>query len=139
MEGLLKANSGSLKVAAHKNRRSKRSGYAYEAKTLEGNELFSGGASCGRKTQQLAIQDAVGEAILKAMQMGYNKILVLSNNTRLVQLCNQGKDPTWTEQNFVADMNQLQQQGLTTHYLFVPKDIISHSNRHSCYNYLLPC
>lgn len=31
---------------------------------------FSGGASCGRKTQQLAIQDAVGEAILKAMQMG---------------------------------------------------------------------
>uniref|UniRef100_A0A7N2LFN5 RNase H type-1 domain-containing protein n=1 Tax=Quercus lobata TaxID=97700 RepID=A0A7N2LFN5_QUELO len=96
------------KVAAHKNRRSKRSGYAYEAKTLEGNELFSGGASCGRKTQQLAIQDAVGEAILKAMQTGYNKILVLSNNTRLVQLCNQGKDPTWTEQNFVADMNQLQ-------------------------------
>ena len=85
-----------MKVAAHKNRRSKRSGYAYEAKTLEGNELFSGGASCGRKTQQLAIQDAVGEAILKAVQMGYNKILVLSNNTRLVQLCNQGKDPTWT-------------------------------------------
>ena len=59
-----------LKVAAHKNRRSKRSGYAYEAKTLDGNELFSGGASYGRKNQQLAIQDAVGEAILKAMQMG---------------------------------------------------------------------
>uniref|UniRef100_A0A7N2L1G5 Uncharacterized protein n=1 Tax=Quercus lobata TaxID=97700 RepID=A0A7N2L1G5_QUELO len=74
-----------LKVAAHKNRRSK---------TLDGNELFSGGASCGRKNQQLAIQDAVGEAILKAMQMGYNKILILSNNNRLVQLCNQGKDPT---------------------------------------------
>ena len=98
-----------MKVAAHKNRRSKRSGYAYEAKTLEGNELFSGGASCGRKTQQLAIQDAVGEAILKAMQMGYNKILILSNNNRLVQLCNQGKDPTWIEQNFVADLNHFQQ------------------------------
>ena len=52
------------------------SGYAYEAKTLDGNELFSGGASCGQKTQQLAIQDAVGEAIFKPMQMGYNKILV---------------------------------------------------------------
>ena len=98
-----------LKVAAHKNRRSKRSGYAYEAKTLDGNELFFGGASCGRKNQQLAIQDAVGEAILKAMQMGYNKILILSNNNRLVQLCNQGKDPTWTEQNFVADLNHFQQ------------------------------
>uniref|UniRef100_A0A7N2RFA8 Uncharacterized protein n=1 Tax=Quercus lobata TaxID=97700 RepID=A0A7N2RFA8_QUELO len=49
---------------------SKRSGYAYEAKTLEGNVLFSGGASSGRKTQQLAIQDAVGEAILKSMPAG---------------------------------------------------------------------
>lgn len=31
-----------LRVAAHKNRRSKRSGYAFEAKTLEGNVLFIG-------------------------------------------------------------------------------------------------
>lgn len=115
-----------LKVTAYKYRSSKRSGYAYEAKTLDGNELFSGGASCGRKTQQLAIQDAVGEAILKAMQMGYNRILVLNNNSRLVQICNQGKNLTWTEQNLVADLTHLQQLGLTTHYLFVPKDIISH-------------
>ena len=37
---------------------------------MEGNVLFSGGASSGRKTQQLAIQDAVGEAILKSMPAG---------------------------------------------------------------------
>ena len=44
-----------LKVAANKNRRSKRSGYAFEAKTLEGNILFIGGASSERKPQHLAI------------------------------------------------------------------------------------
>ena len=45
---------------------------------------------------------------------------------QVVQICNQGKDQTWTEQNFVADLNHLQQLGLTTHYLFVPKDISSY-------------
>lgn len=83
-----------LKVAVHKNRSSKRSGYAFEAKTLEGNVLFTGGASSRRKPHQLAIQDAMGEAILKSMELGYNKILIFNNNKRLVQLCNRGRKPS---------------------------------------------
>ncbi|KAL0003655.1 hypothetical protein SO802_011216 [Lithocarpus litseifolius] len=74
-----------LKVAAHKNKRSKTSGYAFKAKTLEVNVLFTGGASSGSKPHHLAIQDVVGEAIFKAMELGYNRILILSNSKGLVQ------------------------------------------------------
>ena len=115
-----------LKVAANKNRRSKRSGYAFEAKTLEGNILFIGGASSERKPQHLAIQDAVGFAIFKAVELGYYRILILSNSQGLVQVCNRSRNPSWLEQTLISDLNQLQQQGLTTNYLFVPKEVISH-------------
>ena len=115
-----------LKVAAPKNRRSKTSGYAFKAKTLEGNVLFTGGASSGRKPHHLAIQDVVGEAIFKAMELGYNRILILSNSKGLVQVRNRARNPTWLEQTLISDLNQFQQQGLATHYLFVPKEVISH-------------
>lgn len=63
-----------LKMAANKNRKSKRSGYAFETKTLEGDILFTGGASSGKKPQHLAIQDAMREAIFKAAELGYYRI-----------------------------------------------------------------
>ena len=39
-----------IKVAASRNRRTKRCGYAFEARKMDGTLLFRGGASSGRQT-----------------------------------------------------------------------------------------
>lgn len=44
-----------IKVVGYKKRSSKRSGYAYEAKTLDGSTIFTSGASSERKPYSLAI------------------------------------------------------------------------------------
>lgn len=118
-----------IKLAAYKNRRSKRSGYAYEAIKLDGRTLLKGGASCGRKLYYLAVhwvQDALVEAILKAKELGFSRILTLSNSRRLEHVCNHLWTPSWQEQTFTFDLNQLQQQGLVMHSIFVPKTVVSH-------------
>lgn len=94
-----------LKMAANKNRKSKRSGYAFETKTLEGNILFTGGASSGKKPQHLAIQDATREAIVKDAELGYYRILIVSNSKGLVQVCNRSRNLSWLEQTLISDLN----------------------------------
>ena len=56
-----------IKVAAYKNKKTRRSGYAFEAKTMDGVVLFTGGASNGRKPHQLSVQYAIGKAIIKTV------------------------------------------------------------------------
>ena len=82
-----------LKVAAYKNKRSKKCGFAFEALNQEGVNLFSGGSSCGKKNHYLAIQDAVSEAVFMAKELGFNRILILSNSKGLDQVCNQTRKP----------------------------------------------
>lgn len=41
--------------------------------------VFKGGTSSGRKSCVLAVQDALVEALLKAKELGYSHILILSN------------------------------------------------------------
>lgn len=113
-----------IKVAAHKNRRSRRSGYAYEAKSMEGRVLFTGGVSKGRKPPYLVLQEAVGEAIIKAKELGFNKLIILSNSRRLEQICNGSKSPMWQEHTFITDLNQLQ-QGLNALSFCVPRLVLS--------------
>uniref|UniRef100_A0A7N2MCL4 RNase H type-1 domain-containing protein n=1 Tax=Quercus lobata TaxID=97700 RepID=A0A7N2MCL4_QUELO len=102
MQNLTKPNwQVILKVAAFKNKRSKKCGFAFEALNQEGVNLFSGGSSCGKKNHYLAIQDAVSEAVFKAKELGFNRILILSNSKGL-------------------------DQGLIVSHLFVPTVVISH-------------
>ena len=96
-------------VAAYKNRRSRRNGYAFEAKSIEGGVLFIGGVSKGRKKPYLVLLDAVGEAIFKAKELGFNKIIILSNSKRFEQICNGVKKPTWQELTLIKDLNHLHQ------------------------------
>ena len=113
-----------IKVAAHKNRRSRRSGYAFEAKSMEGGVLFTGGVSKGRKKPYLVLLDA-GEAILKAKELGFNKIITLSNSKRFEQICNGAKKPTWQELTLITDMSHLHQQGMITFCFCVPRLVLS--------------
>lgn len=68
-----------IKVVGYRKRSSKRSGYAYEAKNLEGITIFAGGASCGRKPYSLAIQDALVEAMIKAKDLGFRHVLTFNS------------------------------------------------------------
>ena len=113
-----------IKVAAHRNRRSKRCGFAFEAIKLNGGTLFKGGANSGRHSQYMAAQEALVEAILKAKDLGFYRIIIMSNR-RLVQICSHTNNPSWQDQALLSDLYQLQQQGLITHVLFVPKLVIS--------------
>nr|POE94138.1 hypothetical protein CFP56_17469 [Quercus suber] len=77
-----------IKVAAHRNRRSRRSGYAYEARDIEGRVIFTGGASKGRQIPHITLLEVVSEAIYRAKNLGFSEVIILSNSRRLVQICN---------------------------------------------------
>ena len=115
-----------IKLAAHKNRKTKRCGYAFEAIKLDGDILFIGGANSGRKTQYLAVQEALVEAVLKAKDLRFWSIVIMSKYKRLAQICDHTSRPSWQEQALTSDLYQLQQLGLITHVLFVPKVAVLH-------------
>ena len=68
--------------------------------------------SCAAKTALGAAQEALMNALLKARDMGYQRILVLCNSSRLVQVSNLVRAPNWQEQTMVSDILSLQQNGL---------------------------
>ena len=84
-----------IKVAAFKNKKTKRSGWAYEVKTMDGTVILRGGESIGRKSSYQSSQEAVKEANFKSQELGFSKMLILFNTKRLVQICNQRRNPNW--------------------------------------------
>ena len=96
-----------------------------ETKSMEGAALFTGGVSKGRQNPYLVLLDAVGEAILKAKELGYYKVIILNHNKRFVQICNGARKPTWQELTLITDLNHLHQQGPLTFCFWVPKLVLS--------------
>ena len=115
-----------IKIAGRKRKQTNRSAYAYEARTVQGNCIFLGTFSCAAKTALGAAQEALMDALLKARDMGYQRILVLCNSSRLVQVSNLVRAPNWQEQTMVSDILSLQQNGLLCKLLFVPNIVLSH-------------
>ena len=115
-----------IKVAAYGNRRSRRCGYAFEAITWGGINLFTGAASSGRWSILLANQEVVLEAMIKAKEAGLRRIIIMNNCRRTLQIHNNSRAPAWQEQTFVSDMRQLKQQGMLVNFVLVPKFIVSH-------------
>ena len=113
-----------VKVAACKGRKCRRSGYAYEAKDLKGDQIFSGGASCLSTSCSVAVQNAIVEAAIKATNLGFRQILFLTNCKRTTQMCNDISQPRWQESSMMTGLHYLMQQGLAFGTLFVPKLIL---------------
>ena len=113
-----------VKVVAFRNRKTKRSGQAYAVITMDGAVILRGGESNERKSSYQSSQEVVQEAIFKSKELGFSKMLILCNTKRLVQICNQRRNPTWLEQTFISNLVYLQQQGLIITSLFVPKEVI---------------
>lgn len=53
----------------------RRSGFAYEAKNMQGVIIFYGSLSCAVGSALIAIQEAMVEAAIKARNFGYSQIL----------------------------------------------------------------
>ena len=68
----------------------------------------------------------MSEAVFKAKELGFNRIIILSNSRGLDQVCNQTRKPTWLEQTLFSDLHHLHLQGLIINHLFVPTVVISH-------------
>ena len=115
-----------LKVAAFKNNRTKRSGFAYQALNQKGAIILSGGSSCGKKKHYLALQEAVSEGVFKAKELGFNRVLILSTSKGFDQFCNHTRKPDWMEKTLCSDLQQLKFQGLLVNHLLVPRIVISH-------------
>ena len=74
-----------VKVAGCKRRKCNRSGYAYEAKDMQGDQIFSGGASSLSPSFPAAVQEAIVEAAIKATDLGFRQVLFRTNCKRITQ------------------------------------------------------
>jgi len=92
-----------IKIARAKKRRPKRTAYAYEAKNLQGTVMFSGSVSCA------ATKEALVEAVVKAKNLGFCRILFLCCSNKIVQVCNQNCNPSWKEKIMIYDILNLQE------------------------------
>ena len=113
-----------IKGAAWRNRKAKRSGWAYEVKATDGSVLLKAGESNGRKYAYQSTQEALMEAIFNTKELGFSKMLILCNCKMLTQACSKRRRPAWHEQTFISDLDQLNLQGVSVSFLFVPKEII---------------
>lgn len=84
-----------IKVATTRNKRTKRSGFVVEARNLDKEILFKGGASSGKKIQHQVAQEALLEALIKAKELGYQRLFIVSNDRYLVNLCNKTRKIVW--------------------------------------------
>ena len=68
------------------------------------------------------------EAVIKAINYGFQQILFLTNNKNLVQLINKTKKPAWQERSLIANLEFLYQCGLFCNLLVVPKFVLDFVN-----------
>ena len=73
-----------IKIASAKLKKTGRSAYAYEAKNLQREIMFSGVASCAASSAYWAALTALVEVALKARNMGFHRVIFLSNSKSLV-------------------------------------------------------
>ena len=72
-----------------------------------------------------ALQEALVEASITARSLGFQQILLLSCCKELVQVCSRWRIPDWKERTMMADISHLQQMGLVSKLIFVPKVVLS--------------
>ncbi|KAK9983792.1 hypothetical protein SO802_033317 [Lithocarpus litseifolius] len=90
-----------IKIASARLRRSKRTGYAYEAKDRQGNLIFNGVSSCGAKNITQAVHEAMVETAVKARSIGFSRVLFLINCKRTMEVVNFTRSPCWQQQDMM--------------------------------------
>ena len=96
-----------IKVSGARLKNLNRAGYAYEAKTTQGDPILQGISSCTGQTIPVIIQEAMLEAAIKARDLGFKHVLFLSDSRRAVQVNNYQITPSWQEKSFMTDWSHL--------------------------------
>ncbi|XP_030963645.1 uncharacterized protein LOC115984778 [Quercus lobata] len=113
-----------IKVARARAKKLHRSGFAYEAMNLPGDVILQRTSSCTEKQPALTIQEAMLEAVIKARDLGYNFLLLLSDSRRSVLVSNRQCTPTWQERVLLAS-ETLIHSDLVFHAVYVPAVVLS--------------
>ena len=87
--------------------------------------LFKGGASNGRQTKHLTMQEAVVEVLNKAIELDLHRAIIISIDKNLIDMCNNLRRPNWQEQAFITNLHNFHQQGMITKFLFVTRAVIA--------------
>ena len=77
-----------IKVVAARVKKFIRSGFAYEAKSMQTDVVLQGIASCTGIVVSITIQEAMIKVALKARSLGFNHILFLCDSRRAVNVTN---------------------------------------------------
>ena len=109
-----------LKLAGARSRKPKRWSSAYEAINMQGDSIFYGVTSSASRTTGGAMLDAVVKAGIRAKNHGYQRVLFLGASRKLVQVFRHRKIPDWLQQTRLADLNFLNQNGLSCNMFLVP-------------------
>lgn len=89
-----------------------------------GNVIFGGYQSSRAKTPSRAMQEVLMEAILKARELVFSIILILTKSRNLAKICNGRCKPHWLDKAMVADLTFLEQQGMLFHTIYVPNFVL---------------
>lgn len=82
-----------IRVASVRSKRYTKCSYAYEARGIQGEVVLWGAANSTAKTKYGALQEAMVESVIKAMQHGFHTLLFLTTCRRLSQVLGQVTKP----------------------------------------------
>ncbi|KAF3946252.1 hypothetical protein CMV_027461 [Castanea mollissima] len=115
-----------LKVSGARLNRTRRYSFAYEAVNMQGVIVFFGVASSAARSKGGAMFEAMVDAAIRAKHHGFQYILFLGDDRRVVQAFRKKRSSDWLDNTRLADLNTLTQSGLVCNMLFVPHIIVNH-------------
>uniref|UniRef100_A0A7N2MKQ3 Uncharacterized protein n=1 Tax=Quercus lobata TaxID=97700 RepID=A0A7N2MKQ3_QUELO len=93
---------------------------------MRGVSGFFGVASCAARSKGGAMFNAMVDATIRAKHHGFQYILFLGDDRRVVQAFRKKRSTDWLDNTRLADLNILAQSRLFCNMLFVPHIKVKH-------------
>ena len=114
-----------IRIAGVRQKRVKRSAYAYEALNSQGTIVCSGCHSSAADSAYGALLEAMVDAAMQARRCGFSQLLFMCSSKGLVYQFSRTSIPNWMEKTTFADLSSLKQLGVGFKYLFVPSVVLN--------------
>ena len=88
--------------------------------------MFFEVACSATRSNGVVMFEAMVEAAIRAKQHGFQYVLFLGDDRRVVQAFRKKRSTDWLDKTRLADLNALAQSGLFCKMLFVPHIIVKH-------------
>ena len=116
-----------IKIVGARSRRPCRLGTAYEALTIQGEQVFFGVNSSNARTTTGALLEAVVEVGMTAKDQGFNQVLYLTDSRQLLQTFKMKTTSDWHDSTRLVDLNFLSTSGFHCHMFCVPHMVVKES------------